>query len=188
MISNDADKGYNIISYSEHIIPWLEEVRQVSTNKDLYFFIDQFIDAIKPMTKVYSLLNEGKHISEVNKELVKEARFLLELNFWMSLQEIIHQNINFGIIDSRRRYSLQKISKKKVERAYGIISGDYRIRIDLQNKGLIIGKGHFDEENNWGWTQKEPLAEDVKSLNSLSEAKELADQVFKQFGKFKSGN
>ncbi|MDG5801047.1 PD-(D/E)XK nuclease family protein [Marinilabiliaceae bacterium ANBcel2] len=185
--SGNADTGYEIITYSNHIIEWLEEVRGSSTNEHLKLFIKQYIYALKPMIEVYSLLKH-KNILQIDSRFREEGCFLLELNFWMSLQEEI-QKCSSSIIDARRRYSLQKITQKnRIKRAYGIISGNIRIQIDLQNKGLIIGKGSFDEENNWGWTEKETLAEDVKSLKSLSEARELANQVFKQFVKFKSGN
>lgn len=188
----NPDLGYEVITYNDHILKWLEKVKKETSNELLKLYIDQYFDVIKPMAEVYDQLNRGKQISEfVSKQKKMEARYLLELNFWMRLQELIQQDTNFDKIDTRRRYSLQKISKNKVERAYGLISGHYRIQIDVKTKGLIIGIGKFKNENNWEWEHeihKIKLAINVKRLNSLTNAEEEAKKVFDRIKKIQSLN
>jgi hypothetical protein len=186
----DAKAGYKILSYHEHIIPWLEMIKgdlDVQNTPELKKIFNN------KKIKLSRMVNENMRITEFktkykDKDLdknVNEFRSLLELHFWNTLVEKIETEQNSVEIDNRRFYSMDKIRKHqedKVKTAYGFIIGGYRVR--TFGKKLKIGKGHFDAQNKWKFEKEKELNINLFFIENKFEAEKKSLCAFNNFIEF----
>jgi len=190
MDSNNADEGYKIINYGEHILKWLDVVKKENNiSQKLSNIIEQYIEAIEPLTLLHKrVVIEKKNINDVDEKYKQEFKSLLELNFWLSLSKLFF-GANKSEIDRRRRFSYQKIDKKQKNNAksYGLIVGNFRIQNDYFNKKLIFSKGYFNEKNNW--VKDKDRIKIIEyypfdSFDNIFSAEESAKKIFLEFQNF----
>jgi hypothetical protein len=159
--SNTASGKYEILSYQEHIIPWLEKVSTSDKcNELLKLMIKHYISIVNELTKYQRLLNDNEQLENVpNKD---EFKTVLEHHFWQKLEEGLNEKLKEDkpIVDPRRKYSFDKIhkyycnKKNRFERAFGLIyiipnKESFRIQRDEKD---VISYGSFNEKE-WKWTE-----------------------------------
>ncbi len=181
LVSNNAQLGYERISYHNHIIPWLNRVyKDKSASKHLTYFIEEYKNALNSLTRTQVEVKNGKNLADVLENDRFEFGTLLELYFWNFLVDMI--NINNGNIDSRRRYSYDKIYKRQksdyIEKAYGLIIGNVRIKVCNEHKSndLIFSKGYFNQEGVW--VDNDSFDRFKLKLSNISNSEECASKVY----------
>lgn len=178
--SVDASKGYECISYSSHIEPWLRDVLNREIGTRLGSLIKDFLPIIKQMTGIYELAKGNKSIAEIDNKDKKEYLTYLELKFWVELEKTIREENSNEAFDNRRHYNFEKIKKRhagnKYGRAYGLIIKNFRIKVLPESKGLKYGLGSFDT-NTWQWEEC-CVIERTLEFNNMNQAQEVANEVF----------
>lgn len=191
MNSDNARKGYKIISYHTEIKNWLEEVKEISEDGFLNMMINHYLEIIEEHTKIFKLVNDGTELGSVPHHQRNDFGIALELHFWNKLAS--HTYDSELSINPRRRYAYDKIKKhhsNKHKKAYGIISGNMRIQVGRKKDAscLIFKKGSFNESDVWTndteWEEKYFPEYDLTKLNQKGQAEEWAKEVFKEFTTF----
>lgn len=194
MNSRNSDRGYKKISYYEHILPWLEEIKaneKKNGSPDLAKIIDQYSSTLKKMTRVQEWLQSDKDIPATNET---EYRIALEHHFWSCLHNKIESTTSpefeAHTIDSRRKYSFDKISKKhrnrNFGRDYGLISGNCRIQITYAKPdSVILTCGRFERDR---WIKEKEIGpiinlNDFRNKHSMEKA---VEDVFEKYNELKT--
>jgi len=177
------------LSYSNHILPWLEEIKKNIEPPKMKTYISDYIEIVENLTRVSKMIKEGKY--EEGEGIEKgDYNALLELRFWQYLlPEIVKDDDK---IDKRRYFSYEKIlrmhhEKKKNPRDYGIIVKEGEnsyIRIAVnKNFELYLSKGYFDNDK---WVPTEPTEPKITNFRTndfvnITKMKEIAKEISDEF-------
>jgi len=188
--SDCASIGYEKISYYEHIIPWLKNVKEKvekAGKLKLLDSINQFIAVLEELSIVPKWVSEGKNLLQIdnNEKLNKEFKSCLELHFWNCLVNLIsskNANVDFDF-DSRRQYSYEKVynryANNQIVRSYGLIINNNRIQVLKNPNYLKLSKGEFNEKNEWKIEDslQKVIEIDLTALKNKSDAERKAEEV-----------
>ena len=178
------------LSYSNHILPWLEKIKKNIEPPKMKTYISDYIEIVENLTRVSKMIKEGKY--EEGEGIEKgDYNALLELRFWQYLLSNIVKDYKTidKRIDKRRYFSYEKIlrmhhEKKKNPRDYGIIVKEGEnsyIRIAVnKNFELYLSKGYFDNDK---WVPTEPKITKFRTNDfvNITKMKEIADEISKEF-------
>lgn len=196
-------KDYSILTYRNHIQPWLESVylylkKEIpsigpqKSNIKLMSHIQDYVEIIQRLTIISEMIENG--YDEKGDVSLEDYNILLELRFWQYLEE----NICNGVIpDNRRLYNFEKIKKNykkssqgEYKRPYGIIIGDRRIAVEIDKSNekkfkLYLSKGKFDK-NKWNIDGEKIYKINGESfftnkLVNTSNMKGIADKIITAF-------
>jgi hypothetical protein len=156
LIEGSSSDSYRAISYCKDIIPWLEKVESKSNNMKIKFLIKDFLKLYSDLSKANEYFEEEKSAQEVPLEYRNDFKSLCEMEFWKNIEKQVLIKSPNAEINSRRKYSYEKIKKnqsnKNYGRSYGIIFNDCRVQLlkDGNKYKIKFSKGKFSEnENKW---------------------------------------
>ena len=177
------------LSYYNHILPWLEEIKKNIEPPKMETYISDYIEIVKNLTRVSEMVEkfEYKEGEGIEKG---DYNALLELRFWQYLLPKIE--IDYTKIDKRRYFSYEKIlrmhhEKKKNPRDYGIIVKEGEnsyIRIAVnKNFELYLSKGYFDNDK---WVPTEPTEPKITKFRTIdfvdiNEMIKMIDMISNEF-------
>lgn len=178
------------LSYSNHILPWLEKIKKNIEPPKMKTYISDYIEIVENLTRVSKMIKEGKY--EEGEGIEKgDYNALLELRFWQYLLSNIVKDYKTidKRIDKRRYFSYEKIlrmhhEKKKKSRDYGIIVKEGEnsyIRIAVnKNFELYLSKGYFDNDK---WVPTEPKITKFRTNDfvKIKKMEEIAEEISKEF-------
>lgn len=180
--SNDAAKGYQTISYQNHVIKWLGNIEN-SSKPELSSLINQYKNILEEFCFIHKKILEGENIVNIPNTRKSEFNAGLELLFWNVLEKEIELKAieanKTVVIDSRRKFNYDKIFKHQKGQSfgnrYGLISGHLRICINPANKRtshILISNGSFNSESsNWTVFDNRNYVFDSINLKDLEDKK-----------------
>lgn len=201
----ESGKHYFLLSYNEHIIPWLKEILNPKNEvgEKLSFYIKDYIEILKELTTLSEMIETG--CNSKDKKFIKEYNSYLELRFWNYIEEILIRNNYFLYNYKNRKYNYDKILQnhkglaiKKKTFNYGIIfknegksdvqeneESDPHFRISVEvdkNSGkqysLFISKGKFTDSKWEG--ELTGLEYKTNEFGTRSNMEKIADKILKK--------
>jgi hypothetical protein len=191
LCSNNPQKGYSILSYQKHIIPWLEKILMFNKDENINDLINQYMVVIDELTEVQKWIENDISVESIEGTKSIEYRIELELHFWVQLEiKIINELFNSSenyYFDKRNKFSHNKIKEfydnkiSENRKDYGLVFNN--IRIEKNNEQLRLSKGHFTNTGqNPTWIEQisKEININLNQLRNKTDAEEKLNHIFKE--------